>query len=158
MAVEVVWLSGGPLCPVVLVLCFFCTPSPSWPLTPDWSFLSADFSRLSRVLKSCCILCPDTFTRFLRACTSRACVECSVRYSVCVCVCVCVCVFLTWDTPLLRLLWPEVGMTCAVVVLSWSVVVSCWPGVLSWSVTVSCWPGVLSCSYTVEAEHSITSD
>ena len=89
MAVEVVWLSGGPLCPVVLVLCFFCTPSPSWPLTPDWSFLSADFSRLSSVLKSCCILCPDTFTRFLRACTSRACVECRVRASVCVCVCVC---------------------------------------------------------------------
>ena len=90
MAVEVVWLSGGPLCPVVLVLCFFCTPSPSWPLTPNWSFLSADFSRLSRELKICCILCPDTFTRFLRACTSRACVECRVTHSVCVCVCVCV--------------------------------------------------------------------
>ena len=131
LVVEVVWLSGG--------LFVFWPLSLPWPLTPDWVFLSADLSRLLSWLKICCILCPDTFTRFLRACTMTACPL--VRHSEWTLVCVWL-NSVTWGTLLRLLLWPEVDIIWSLAAeLSWSV-----EGVSWTSVELSCCVGVLETS------------
>ena len=66
ISVEVVWLSGGLLSPLLL---WWMSSPPSWPMTSDaFSFLSSDFSLLSSWVKSWVSLWPVLLTRFITVC------------------------------------------------------------------------------------------
>ena len=69
----------------LFLLSIFCFPLLPWPLpsalSPGWSFLSADLRRLSRLLKIWTAICPDLFTRFLRAWTKRG-IQCLLNESI----------------------------------------------------------------------------
>ena len=90
--VELVSLSGG-LFPVVFVFCCFCfcTPALPSPISPDWSFLSADLRCLCGSMNSWLYPLTRDIDKVLRACT---CIRSATRFKskvVCVCVWVCAC-------------------------------------------------------------------